>query len=176
MENEKEPLVEATPTEEVKADEPKQEEVAKTYTQAEVDEMLKGKFTQEQVNEIIEKRLNREKDKQAKAEPVVDTEQLDKIKSELATTQNELSEYKKKVALAEYDIDEQYKEFVDYKVSSSTTEEKDYATVLKEFMANDGAKYCKTKSTVVMPRPENVTTLSSDQLAEEKLKKAFGNL
>ena len=176
MENEKEPLVEATPTEPV-VEEPKAEptpEVAKTYTQAEVDEMLKGKFTQEQVNEIIEKRLNREKDKQAKADPVVDAEQLEKVKADLVSTQSELAEYKKKVALSEYEIDEQFKEFVDYKVSSATSSNKDYATALKEFMGGDGAKYLKTPAKVTMPRPENTNQLSSEEIAEEKLKRAFG--
>lgn len=176
MGNDKEPLVEATPTEPV-VEEPKAEptqEVAKTYTQEEVDEMLKGKFTQEQVNEIVEKRLNREKDKQVKAEPVVDTEQLEKVKADLKDTQSQLEEYKKKVALAEYEIDEQFKEFVDYKVSSATNSEKDYATALKEFMGGDGAKYLKTPAKVTMPRPENTNQLSSEEIAEEKLKRAFG--
>lgn len=40
-----------------------EEIIEKTYTQAEVDEMMKGLHNQEQVNEIVEKRLARERAK-----------------------------------------------------------------------------------------------------------------
>jgi uncharacterized protein (DUF1330 family) len=175
MENEKEPLVEVTTTEEVAKDvesvQPTEDvkEKVKTYTQAEVDELLKGKFTQDQVNEIIEKRLSREKKKTPDA-----NEDFDNLKNELAETKNKLVEYEKRNELAKYNIEDEYKEYVDFKVSKMVSQDKDYATALKEFMEGEGAKYIATNKPVKMPRPANTDKLSDDAEAVAKLRKAMG--
>ena len=183
MENEKEPLVEATTTEKVeenKADAVVEEtKVAKTYTQAEVDELLKGKFTQEQVDAFVEKRLirerkEREKLEEAKAVEPVNNEQLTKVKSELVDAQIKLAKYEKETALANYEIKDEFKEYVDFKVTRATNKDKDYATALKEFMESEGQGLVKNASSVVMPRPQNTNQLSSDEDAIAKMKKAFG--
>lgn len=174
MENEKEPLVEEATTEvvteNVESVQPTVEvkETAKTYTQTEVDELLKGKFTQEQVNEIVEKRLSREKNKSS------DNEELAKMKDELAKTREQLLEYEKRTALAEYKIEEEYKDFVKYKVSQAVTQDKDFATALKEYLEQDGARYIAQTSAVKMPRPTNTDQLSDDEEAISKMKRAMG--
>lgn len=184
MENEKEPLVEATTTE-TKVDEvtPAEvtepaENVAKTYTQAEVDEMLKDKFTQKQVDDIVEQRLIRERKSRDKLEEAKvtepDNEQLKKVKTELIEAQVQIAEYEKKNALSSYEIDDKYKEFIDFKVTRATSKDKDYATALKEFMEGEGQSYVKNTSSIKMPRPENTNQLSSDEDAIAKMKKAFG--
>jgi uncharacterized protein (DUF1330 family) len=174
MENEKEPLVEEATTEQVtesvESVQPTEEvkETAKTYTQQEVDELLKGKFTQEQVNEIVEKRLSREKNK------VSDNEELVAMKSELEKTREQLVEYEKRTALAEYKISDEYKDFVKYKVSQAVTETKSFAEALKEYLENDGAKYVTQSSVIKMPRPENTDKLTDDEEAIQKMKRAMG--
>lgn len=186
MENEKEPLVDVTTTEtvvepktEVAVEEPKTENVTKTYTQAEVDELLKGKFTQEQVDAFVEKRLirerkEREKLEEAKAVEPVNNEQLNKVKSELVDAQVQLAKYEKETALANYEIKDEFKEYVDFKVTRATNKDKDYATALKEFMESEGQGFVRNASSVVMPRPQNTNQLSSDEDAIAKMKKAFG--
>lgn len=175
MGNEKEPLVEEATTEEVtekvesvqSTEEVK--ETAKTYTQEEVDELLKGKFTQEQVNEIIEKRLNREKKK------TPDTnEEVDKLRDELNETRNKLIEYEKRNELSKYNIEEEYRDYVNFKVEKLVSQEKDYATALKEYIEGEGAKYVVQNKQVKMPRPTNTDNLSDDTDAIIKMRKAMG--
>lgn len=179
MENEKEPLVDVATTEEVAENvesvQPTEEakETAKTYTQQEVDELLKGKFTQEQVNEIVEKRLSRIK-KNTNEEKDTNLIELEKVKNELFNMQLKLAEQEKTSALAGYKIDEQFVDYVDYKVLHLTNKDKDYATALKEFMEGEGAKYVESQPQIKMPRPTNTDTLNEDAEAISKMRKAMG--
>lgn len=69
-----------------------QQAEAKTYTQKEVDEMMKGLMNQSQVNEVLEKRLARERKK--KEEELQEAERLAKLSQ--AEREKELNEKTKK--------------------------------------------------------------------------------
>lgn len=175
MENENTPLAEETTAQTTESNEQAQvENVSKTYTQAEVDEIKKGLFTQEQVNKMIEGRLAREK-KEVQPAPVAENTEVETLKSQLLQAQNQLAEYEKKVAIAGYSIDNEFKDYVDYKVSQMTSKDKDYATALKEFMSGEGQKYIQSNgSKVSMPRPQNTDDGNSEETAAIlKMKKAM---
>lgn len=160
--------VETTTTENVGATEQttKEPEV-KTYTQEEVDAMLKDRYTQEQVNDIVSKRLAREKEK-VKPTP----------KSNDATQglQLKLEATERKLAMSQYDIDDDYKDYVEYKVVHMTGKNKDFATALKEFMgAETSKKFVKgNNNKVEMPRPSNVGNNDESLARAESLRKAMG--
>lgn len=161
MENAQTPLVEnATTTQNTEA-QTTNTNVAKTYSQAEVDELLKGRFTQDQVNTMIEKRLNREKVKSKSVQNVDNTSEVERYKSELLKSQVKLAEYEKRVALADYQIQDEYKGYVDYVVTHNTNKDKSYGEALKEYMAGDGAKYIK-QNIPSTPRPDNQGTQMTD--------------
>lgn len=183
MENEQKPLTEPTTVEPTKP----VENVGKTYTQAEVDDLMKNRFTQEQVNKMIEQRLNREKkpvkvDQKAEPKPAVtpqvsqtvNNEELTKVRTQLRDTQIQLAKYEKESALAGYQIDEDYKEFVNYKVLRLVNKDKDYKTALAEFMQGEGQKYLSNGGKISMPRPKNTGTVDDTQSVTDKMRKAMG--
>lgn len=180
MEEEMKPLPEATPGENVEnvetVDTPQQEPVAKTYTQADVDKLLKGRFTQDQVNEMIKERLSRVKKNDAPVSVDVATnEELTRVKGDLQSMQLKLAEYEKEVALGKYKIDEQYRDYVDYKVLHMTDKDKDYATALEEFFANEENKrYLEGEARPPMPRPRNSNTLVNAKASDNNLRAMFG--
>lgn len=178
---EQEPLTVATTGENVENVEtvnPQQETpTEKTYTQADVDKLLKGRFTQEQVNEMIEKRLSRVKKNDAPASTdFASKEELARVKGDYAGLQLKLAEYEKELALGKYKIDEQYRDYVDYKVLHATDKDKDYATALDEFFAQEENKrYLEgTSVKAPMPRPRNSNTLENIKVADNDLRAKFG--
>lgn len=147
------------------------EVVEKTYTQKEVDELLKGKLTQEQVNEIVEKRLARAKVSSN------GNEELTKVKGEVASLQLKLAEYEKKVALSKYKIDEQYQDYVNFKVLHMTDKNKDYATALEEFFNDEENKRFlvgEIASKPPVPRPKNANSLENERASDNNLRAMFG--
>lgn len=149
----------------------------KTYTQADVDKLLKGRFTQEQVNEMIEKRLSRVKKNDVSASTdFASKEELARVKGDYAGLQLKLAEYEKELALGKYKIDEQYKDYVDYKVLHATDKDKDYATALEEFFAQEENKRYLEGAGVKapMPRPRNSNTLENTRVADNNLRAMFG--
>lgn len=149
----------------------------KTYTQADVDKLLKGRFTQEQVNEMIEKRLSRVKKNDVPASTdFASKEELARVKGDYAGLQLKLAEYEKELALGKYKIDEQYKDYVDYKVLHATDKDKDYATALEEFFAQEENKRYLEGAGVKapMPRPRNSNTLENTRVADNNLRAMFG--
>ena len=181
MEDEKQPLPETTPGGNVETpvdnvDVPQQEPVAKTYTQEDVDKLLKGRFTQDQVNEMIKERLSRVKKNDAPVSVDVATnEELTRVKGDLQSMQLKLAEYEKEVALGKYKIDEQYRDYVDYKVLHMTDKDKDYATALEEFFADEENKrYLEGEARPPMPRPRNSNTLVNVKASDNNLRANFG--
>lgn len=88
----------------------------KTYTQAEVDEMLKGYKTQEEVDNIVKQRLARERQKaeeerQREEEEKKEAERLSKLteserrKEEARKAEEEIAELKAKIARNELEKD-----------------------------------------------------------------------
>ena len=148
----------------------------KTYTQKEVDELLKNRLTQEQVNEIIEKRLAREKVKTPQSASGNNNNELVKVKGEVQNLQLKLAEYEKKVALAKYRIDEQYQDYVNYKVLHNVSKDKDYATALEEFFKDEANKrYLEGSDTQrPTPRPKNANSLENEKAADNNLRSMFG--
>lgn len=180
MEEEMQPLPETTTGENVenveKVVEPQQEPTEKTYTQADVDKLLKGRFTQDQVNEMIKERLSRVKKNDAPVSVDVATnEELTRVKGDLQSMQLKLAEYEKEVALGKYKIDEQYRDYVDYKVLHMTDKDKDYATALEEFFGvEENKRYLEGESRPPMPRPRNSNTLVNEKASDNSLRAMFG--
>lgn len=142
-------------------------ESERTYTQKEVDEMLKDKFTQEQVNDIVEKRLARVK----KAEP---NDDLKNANSRIEALETEIAGYKREVALSKYSIDEKYQDYIDFKVKQSG---KDYATALKEFFdLEENKKYLVEESqpSRPVPRPKNSNSMENERAIDNDLRAMFG--
>lgn len=144
----------------------------RTYTQKEVDEMMRGKLTQEQVNEIIEKRLARAK----VSANSNDGEEVVKVREELQSLQLKLAQYEKQVALAKYRIDEKYQDYVDYKVLHMTSKDKDYATALEEFFKDeDNKKYLQGETLArPIPRPKNSNSMQNEKASDNNLRAMFG--
>ena len=180
MEEEKQPLTDATSGENVETpvenvEVPQQEPVEKTYTQADVDKLLKGRFTQEQVNEMIKERLSRVKKNEPQTIEPSSNEELTRVKGDLASMQLKLAEYEKEVALGKYKINEQYRDFVDYKVLHMTDKDKDYATALEEFFADEAnKKYLESEVKPPVPRPRNSNTLENGNATDNSLRANFG--
>lgn len=115
------------PVEETKATQPAE----KTFTQKEVDEMIK-------------QRLARVEKKQA---PVED---------EVKALKEQVASYERKLAMKDVNIEDEYRDFVEYKVGKMVTAEKDFSTALGEFVAGEGKKYLHNVDNVkTTPRPEN---------------------
>lgn len=169
METVNQPLVEGTTTENGATEKVESSNVPKTYSQSEVDGMLKNRFTQEQVNAIIEKRLNREKTKNPETvsqnsvqKPVEDKSKF--YQSELVKAQIKMVEYEKQIALSKYQIDDKYKNYIDYVATRNTNKDKTYNQALDEFMAGEGLQYLK-QQVGTTPRPENVGTQMNETQA-----------
>jgi len=71
-----------------------------TFTKAEVDEMLKGKMSQEDVNRIVGERVKRESEKKAKeieeAQKLAQMSESERAAAELKKAQDIINEYKSK--------------------------------------------------------------------------------
>lgn len=146
----------------------------KTYSQADVDKLLKGRFTQEQVNEIVEKRLSRAKT-QAPVSNSAESEELARVKSDLSSMQLKLAEYEKQVALGKYKINEQYKDYVDFKVVHNTDKNKSYEQALEEFFADEENKrYLEGAERPSMPRPRNTNSSENSNAQSNELRAMFG--
>ena len=119
-------------------------------------------FTQKEVDEIVKQRLSRVEKKQA---PVED---------EVKALKEQVASYERKLAMKDFNVDDEYKDFVEYKVGKMVTEGKDFSTALGEFMSGDGKKYLHTVDSVKpTPRPDNDSgkPYNADK---EYLKKKYG--
>lgn len=148
----------------------------KTYSQAEVDELIKGRFTQEQVNKMIEDRIKRIKPP-TKAEVMSqDKMELNKVRGEMQNLQLKMAGYEKQVALSKYDIADEYLKYVDYEVLHKTNKNKDYATALEEFFKEEAnQRFLKGKEhTSPVPRPKNSNDMKNEQVENMNLRKMFG--
>lgn len=146
----------------------------RTYSQAEVDEMLKGKFTQEQVNDIVEKRLARVKEK---SQTTNESEELARVRGEISSLQLKLVEYERQNALSKYKIDDRYQDYVDYKVLHATNKDKDYATALEEFFKDEeNKKYLvgESQQERPVPRPKNSNSMENKNATDNNLRAMFG--
>lgn len=145
----------------------------KTYSQKEVDEMLKGMFTQEQMNEVIEKRLARVKNVPQ------NSNEYENVKSQLQDLQLKLAGYEKEVALSKYKIGEEYQDYIDYKVLHMTGKDKSYAQALEEFFSKEeNKKYLINDNQIQnkpnIPRPKNSNSLVNEKAVDNNLRAMFG--
>ena len=113
-------------------------------------------FTQAEVDELIKQRIERERKKFEKTNPQTEVEQL----------KAELHKYKTDAELSKVNVEDEFKEYVAYKVNEKVGDEKDFATALKEFFEiESNKKYLKSASKPInMPRPENIGTPTSDHI------------
>ena len=109
-------------------------------------------FTQKEVDEIVQKRLQRTKDKETDED----------LRAELEGLKAMLLEKEQALSISNANIDEEYKDYVKYTVSKMVTKDKNFDTALKEYMQNEGKKFEKKtevapqKQTIKMSRPQNV--------------------
>ena len=99
-------------------------------------------------------------------------------KSKSTDLQNQLARYEIDNAFMKEGVNDEFKEFVEYKVLRMVTEEKDFASCLKEFkQQGENSKYFKATTggkSIVPPRPNN-SSANTEQLASEKaLEKSMG--
>lgn len=122
-------------------------------------------FTQKEVDEIIQKRLQRTK------------EPNDDLKLEVEQLKAKLEEKEHDLLIKDANVDEEYKDYVKFAVSKMVTKEKTFDTALKEFMATNGKKYEKVvetqQPTIKMTRPENVGNEEQQVAFENQLDKAM---
>ncbi len=130
-----EPAVETVAqVEEPKKEEPKE----KTFTQAEVDEIVAKRLAR------VPKATNDSTDWQKKVDEL----------------QEKIGNYEKDIALKDAKITAEYFDFVKFQVSKQATEGKDFKTALNEYLAGEGKKYVEVAedkpATITMTRPENI--------------------
>jgi hypothetical protein len=152
-------------------------------TNEEAKEKAKITFTKEQqkfVDDLIQKRLSREKEKVNKGEVNKDEDLLSKF-NELS---NEFNKSKRENALMKAKIPEEFRDYVEYKVLKNVNEDTDFETALQEFIADEkNAKYSKEVSAskdivkpVNMPRPVNSGNNADDKAIKQKLlQEMYGN-
>lgn len=116
-----------------------------TGTEAQVTEAEKM-FTQAEIDEIVKQRVDRERKKFEKANPQEEVEQL----------RNELTRYKNEIEMSRYNVNDDFKDYVMFKVNG--VKDKDFATALKDFFADEAnKKYLKEEAKpITMPRPNNI--------------------
>lgn len=148
----------------------------KTYTQAEVDELIKGRFTQQEVNKMIEDRLKRVKPPTRAEIQSQDRMELNKVRGEMQDLQLKMADYEKQVALSKYDIADEYLKYVDYEVMHKVNKNKDYATALGEFFNEEvNQRFLKGKEhTSPVPRPKNSNDMENKQVQSAELRRMFG--
>lgn len=172
MEEEKNVEVEETQNNEVAEDKPQE----KTYTQAEVDALIKGRFTQEEVNKMIEDRLKRVKPPTKAEIQTQDKLELERVRGEMQNLQLKMAGYEKQVAMSKYDIADEYLKYVDYEVMHKVNKNKDYATALEEFFKDEAnTRFLKGKEhTSPVPRPKNSNDMENKEVQSAELRKMFG--
>ena len=107
-------------------------------------------YTQAEIDEIINKTIAKERKRYEKANPQTEIEEL----------RSELTKYKNNSELSKYNVEDDFKDYVEYKVKEKVGNEKDFTTALKEFFENESnKKYLKSASKLInMPRPQNIGT------------------
>lgn len=122
---------------------------------------------QTEINAMIEKRLIRERKAWEKEHNVPKTpkkevtqERVDKVPlSEVKNLQLKIADYEKKLAISKYDIDDGFKDFVEYKILRNVSKDKNYEKAVEEFFADENNKrYLRGGKTLNMPRPQNIGT------------------
>ena len=123
----------------------KQVETSNKQTEAE-GKPIEKTFTQKEVDEIVKQRLAR----MEKKKPTVE-EDVEGLKKELET-------WKQEAALKDYAFAKpEFKDFIKYKVSQMVTDEKDFGTCLAEYMGADGKEFLQPAKPDIQPtpRPDN---------------------
>lgn len=118
-----------------------------------VEQPAEKTFTQAEVEEIVKKRLARVEKKQAPVEDVV------------KDLQAQVASYERKLAMKDCEIDDNYREFVEFKVGKMVGDGKDFATALAEYISGEGKKYLKVKEELPKtPRPDNQSGKPQDEM------------
>lgn len=124
-----------------------------------VDKVETKPYTQAEIDEIINKTIAKERKRYEKANPQTEIEEL----------RSELTKYKNNAELSKFNVEDEFKDYVEYKVNEKVGNEKDFATALKEFFENESnKKYLKSASKPInMPRPENIGTPNQDPISSK---------
>ena len=113
-------------------------------------------YTQAEIDDIVNKTVAKERKRYEKINP----------QSEIEELKAELTKYKNNAELSKFNVEDEFKEYVEYKAKEKVGEDKDFATALKEFFEiESNKKYLKSASKPInMPRPENIGTPTSDPI------------
>ena len=165
------------------ADEPEQnkdDKVEKTFTQADLDKIVEKRIARLTAQHKKEMEELEQRYKTGDYSPEIKSlqDELTTSKQELAKAQNQLVRYEIDNAFMKENVIDEYKEFVEYKVLRMVTEEKDFATCLKEFKADGENGKFFNKATggksIVPPRPNNSSANTEVIAGEKALQKAMG--
>lgn len=155
-------------------------QVEKTFTQAELNSVVENRISRLEAKHKKEMEELEQRYKGGDYSPEIKTlqEQLTAEKSKSTDLQNQLARYEIDNAFMKEGVSDEFKEFVEYKVLRMVTEEKDFASCLKEFkQQGENSKYFKATTggkSIVPPRPNN-SSANTEQLASEKaLEKSMG--
>lgn len=106
---------------------------------------VEGKmYSQADMDKIIGERLARER-----------KSYQSKYMSQVKDLQMKLASYEREVAMSKYQIDDEYADYVNFKVAHMTNDKVSYEDALNEFMSGEGARYAKAQKGVSIPRPQN---------------------
>lgn len=158
----------------------KQQDGDKTFTQADVDKIIEKRIARlnAQHKKDMEELEARYKTGDYSPEIKSLQEELSTSKQQLAKAQNDLVRYEIDNAFMKENVIDEYKEFVEYKVLRMVTEEKDFASCLKEFKAQgENAKFFNKATggkSIVPPRPNNSSANTEVIAGEKALQKAMG--
>lgn len=141
-----EDIVETTATAAEQPTQEQQPEAEVKKTEAEGTKPIEKTFTQKEVDEIIKQRLSRMEKKKPSVE-----EDVEGLKKELET-------WKQEAALKDYAFAKpEFKDFIKYKVSQMVTTEKDFGACLAEYMGGEGKEFLQISKPDIQPtpRPDN---------------------
>lgn len=146
-------------------------DATKQYTQKEFEELV-NKAIQDKVESRLARAKRNWEDKK-KSEPKSDGKYLKQVQE----LQLKNIEYEKQLALAKYDIPDDFKEFVSFKIKNNVSKNKTYAQAVEEFFADEAnKKYLNNGEKQAITTPRIVNAGKDDGLAKQReaLRKAMG--
>lgn len=137
---------------------------------------IEKKFTQAEIDTMIEKRLARAKKDWEKSKVDVklatDQPKTNEADKQVKDLQIKLAKYEQDLTLAKYPVEEEFVDFVKFKILRSVSKDKSYQVATDEFFADENnQRYLKGNSGQGMPRPQNIG--SSDQ---DPIRAKYGNV
>ena len=161
---------------------PAQEPEVKTYTQEQVDNMIKkrlarqdNKFEKEFKNSEEYKAYGEWKEAQKTEGEKIrqQVEDYNNLKSEFNSLQSELNAYRNKDILRSQNIEDKYLDYVNFEVSKNVTEEKDYQTALNEYLEAN-PHYGKGESKSKLTTGQRHSNINSEEADLDTLRRQMG--